>query len=292
MYSYIFASIVTLVYLLFSLEIHKKLKGTKSSLSALKKMLRYSVPLIPNALLWWIATASNKYFVLAYLGASMNGLYAVATKIPTLLSAFSGIFFQAWQISAIEEAKSSDISFTNSVINALASMLTGGASFILVIGKPLMKAIFNVAYSDAWVYVPYLLLSVVFQTYASIYGTVYISYKQTSGILVSTTLGAIVNIIGNFLLMPMWGLQAASFTTMVSFLFILLYRIWGTRKFVKIKPNYKLLIVSTIVLSIQAFISTTNHNTLPQYAFFILLFLITAPQNCKLLRSIVKQGRR
>ena len=69
-----------------------------------KSMLRYSIPLIPTTIFWWITSVSDRYMIAYFLGTEANGLYAVACKIPTVLTLLSTIFLEAWQFSAIEEA--------------------------------------------------------------------------------------------------------------------------------------------------------------------------------------------
>ena len=73
----------------------------------LKKMLRYSIPLIPTTVFWWITSVSDRYMVTAYLGVDANGIYAVSYKMPTILSLVSSIFMEAWQFSAVSEAQGS-----------------------------------------------------------------------------------------------------------------------------------------------------------------------------------------
>ena len=81
-----------------------KLLVPKPDDSVTKAMLRYSIPLIPATIFWWITSVSDRYMVTWFLGAEANGLYAVACKIPTILSLLSTIFMEAWQFSAISEA--------------------------------------------------------------------------------------------------------------------------------------------------------------------------------------------
>ena len=70
----------------------------------LAHMLRYSVPLIPTTIFWWITSVSDRYMITAFLGSDANGIYAVAAKIPTLLTLMATIFLEAWQFSAIAES--------------------------------------------------------------------------------------------------------------------------------------------------------------------------------------------
>lgn len=78
------------------------------SFSAMKKstyrvMLKFSVPLIPNTICWWISSSTDRLMLTAMVGAAANGLYSVAHKIPSIISIIVNVFIQAWQISANEE---------------------------------------------------------------------------------------------------------------------------------------------------------------------------------------------
>jgi O-antigen/teichoic acid export membrane protein len=101
-----------------------------------RRMLVYCIPLIPNSLMWWIMSASDRYVILFFLGAGANGIYNVAQKIPSIVNIVYGIFMQAWQISAIEERDSEDNARFQStvfryifVILALASSLIAASSY-------------------------------------------------------------------------------------------------------------------------------------------------------------------
>ena len=67
-------------------------------------MLTYCVPLIPTAVFWWIMGVSDRYLVKWFVESDANGIYAVAYKIPTILTILATVFMDAWQLSAIAES--------------------------------------------------------------------------------------------------------------------------------------------------------------------------------------------
>ena len=71
-------------------------------------MLKYSVPLMPTIILWWIINVSDRYMVTGFVGSAENGLYTAASKIPNFVIMFSSIFIDAWQLSAVDEYDSDD----------------------------------------------------------------------------------------------------------------------------------------------------------------------------------------
>ena len=68
-----------------------------------RQMLVYCVPLIPTAVFWWIMGVSDRYLVKWFVGSDANGIYAVAYKIPTILTILATVFMDAWQLSAVTE---------------------------------------------------------------------------------------------------------------------------------------------------------------------------------------------
>ena len=55
----------------------------------------------------------------------------------------------------------------------------------------------------------------------------------------------------NILLIPIWGIQAAAFSTMVAYLTMWLMRVMDTKKFAKIKIDWKSLNFSVVFIGIQ-----------------------------------------
>lgn len=95
------------LFQLVAAEIYKDIKlRDYNDLS--KPMIRYSLPLITNSISWWVNNASDRYILTFIKGIAENGIYSVSYKIPTILTMFQGIFYNAWSISAIAEFDNKD----------------------------------------------------------------------------------------------------------------------------------------------------------------------------------------
>lgn len=68
-------------------------------------MLRYSIPLIPNAFLWFFTNDASRFFIVGILGLTANGLYAVATKIPTIINVFYTVFHKLGKYLRLKSMK-------------------------------------------------------------------------------------------------------------------------------------------------------------------------------------------
>ncbi len=83
-------------YLFFSLKLYRYFNFSENKRRILKILLKYSVPLIPNALSWWIFSASDRLIVTTFLGADYNGILAVALKFSSIITALYTIFDTSW----------------------------------------------------------------------------------------------------------------------------------------------------------------------------------------------------
>lgn len=246
--SMIIANVAVLIFLSIRIKIFKRFSFDYLDKIVLLKMVTYSVPLIPNAFSWWINTSADRYFILAFVGSAGNGLYAVANKIPSLLTILNQIFFQSWQMSAVEEFNSDDAEkFYSQTFNYYLSVQFLGATALLVILKPLMKIIVSPNYFVAWEYIPFLLLAVIYSSLSGFLGTTYTAAKRTTGIMITTLLGAVINVLIGFLLVPFFGIQGASLAGLFSFGTVLVVRLKNTRKFMNIKVDWTKVVINHLL---------------------------------------------
>ncbi|KAF1298819.1 polysaccharide biosynthesis protein [Enterococcus sp. JM4C] len=273
--SMIFSTAVGIVYLLISINLFSYVKLDKINKELIKRMLMYSMPLIPNALMWWITNASGRFFILYYLGLSANGLYAVANKFPSLLSILYSIFSQAWQLSAIEEFDSEESNtFYSTIFNLFTFVMFTGASLFLILLKPLLTIVVESNYYVTWQYIPYLLLGVIFSSFSSFIAANYIAAKQTKGVFTTSIYGAVINVVGNFILIPLLGLTGASLSLLISFFVTWIIRVYDTRKFVNLQLNKLNIFLNLICLSVQIFVLNLRLSLGYEMLINLIVFLV------------------
>lgn len=283
-YGFLYAKIISLFVDLMYLYIASKSYETLShgvNILYGKEMLYFGIPLIPNSILWWVSNMSDRYFLASMSGLASVGIYAVANKFPTILAVFNTVFFKAWQSSAIEQddAKDSDEYYTK-VFNTFAAFMFLLASGILVFIKPLMAVAVSAEFYEAWEYVPVLLLGTVFSAFAAFLGMNYmLSKRDTKKALFSTVIAALLNIILNILLIPLYGIHGAAFATLISFVMIFAIRAYESPRYKKIAFDWFLIVTSVLIFSIQSFmlffIDSFATLSIIELLFFGLLLIFT-----------------
>lgn len=273
--SIVIANVASIGYLIVALKIWRFLDLSHINKPLVKTMLAYALPIIPNSIMWWLISASNRYFILGFLTASANGIYAVANKVPAILSLVTSIFTQSWQLSAIEEYESENKSeFYSKVFSYYSSLLFLGTSSILVVLKLFMASFIAPEYYEAWQSVPFLLLGVVFSSFSAFLGTNYLAAKETRGVFRTSVYGGLVSVVLNFWLIPYFGLIGAGVANMISFAIMWILRIFDTKRYIVIVMNTQIMIANLVLVGCQIGILFLNlkFESLIEMLFFALVF--------------------
>lgn len=291
-YSIIIANFLANLWLILKLKLWHQIDIGLYDSALLKRMIKYSTPLIPNSVAIWVNNTANRYFILYYLGSALNGIFAVANKIPTLLGVLNSIFFQSWQLSAIEEYENKDKShFYSEIFNIYSQFLFFATTCILLILKPMMSIIVSEKFYEAWRFVPFLLLSVLYSSFSGFLGTNYIAAKKTAGIFFTTIVGAIINLFFNFILIPRLGLIGAGISSSISFLSLWIIRHFDTKKFVNIEIDAKKMVQNHLIVFIQ--IATLFiFNGIKVYVIGLILCTISLVLNRKFLLQVINKLRK
>ena len=257
--AYILSNIITFIYCFVVGNVKETIREFHIDIGLMKKMVAYAIVLVPNSLMWWIMNSSDHIMVTSMIGIAANGIYAISYKIPSILSSLSTVFNQAWAYSAIHENKSADKDkFNSDMFDKLVRFQLIMTIFLMVIIKPFLRIyVRQAAYYEAWKYTPYLLVGYFFLTMGTFLSTSYTVHKDSRGFLFSGSVGAIINVILNWLLIPVLGVHGAAFATCVSYIIVFLYRVFDTKKYLTLNVfkmeysiGYLLLIATAVTMAI------------------------------------------
>jgi len=214
------------------------------------------------------------------VGVHRNGIYAVANKIPVIITSIGSIFVQAWTLSAIKECYSKDRgSYYETVFKHIVGFIFIVASGILVVLKMFISIYAASDYYTSWESCTFLILAAAFNVLASFVGNNYVVAKQNFGNMLSTLIGAMTNIILNIILIPRIGLVGAAMATYISYFIVVIYRIFDTRKYFdsnKVNEFNICIVLTWFILHFQMarlFMNNNKFDILNLIAFAIILYL-------------------
>lgn len=292
--SIIISNLISNIFLFMMSNGHKKIKDRNLKSNALlKSMLKFSTPLIPNSTMWWVINGATRYFILFFVGSAGNGLYAVASKIPSIISVVNTIFIQSWQISSFEEYDSEDKNEYNSfVYNLYYKLLFIIGSLILVIIIPAVKFVLSDAYLNSWKLIPFLVLGVIYQSLSGFLGVNFTASHKTIGAFLTSVYGGIASIISNLIFIPFFGLFGASLSAAISFFIMWLLRLNGTREYIQLNINWiDFCFTNALFLSqtIALFMCTGIWQILVPLVLFLILVMNNYKFVLKLIQNLIRK---
>lgn len=234
--SYILGNLITSIYVFFKINLKDYFCLKKINANMTKEMIRYSIPLVPNSISWNIINLSDRIMLTYMVSPNANGIYSVSNKFPQILGSIYNFFSTAWKESASKSVGNEK--YYSEIFNMILRVL-----FIVTIGLlcalPLCYKIFVAdEYFYSYYYVPILVIAMVFSNIAEFYSGIFIAYKETKIIGVTTVIAAVLNVIVNFLFIRKYGIIIAAMSTLISTITISIIRKIKLKKYIYIE--YKL----------------------------------------------------
>jgi len=302
--SIILSDAISLACLTLVAGLHKYLDITYFNKATFKEMLKYSAPLILSYVMWWITSASDRWFVNANCGGAVNGVYSAAYKIPSLLMMVTTLFYQAWQMSAIENNGDRGLAkFYSKIYGAYSSVMLIAAAGIIMLVKPLTFMLVGSKhltytlvgydpssnYAFAYRYTPILVIAAVFQCLCQFTSSVYSVKKKSVNACVTSCIAGVVNIILNWLFIVKLGCGAygAAIATAAAYLSCFAVRIIDTTKLIKFKAYHIRNVISTLIVCYMAYTAITEPGL--KYPRLAVMFLLVAALNFGAVISTVKK---
>lgn len=255
----------------------------------LLRMLSYSWPLIPNSLSLWVMNISDRLIVTIYLGIEVNAVYAVANKIPSLFAVVQNTFTYAWQENASINSGDDDVTkYYSNVFDRIFCLLVGIMA-LLIAGTPILfRILIRGDYGEAYNQMPILFMGVFFSTLSSFLGGIYIAKKKTKSVGITTISASLTNFLINIIFVRLIGIYAASLSTVISYVFLVIYRMIDIQKFQKLELNKRRILLSILILVIMCFMCFKQH-WLINLANIVLAMIVFSKLNIPLIKKIIQQ---
>lgn len=275
LWSIIFSNFVAIAILFYGGGMYKYFTIENNS-RLNKEIISYSLPLIPNSLSWWINHSANRLILNHFSGVADVGLYAAASKMPSIMDTFRNIFVQAWQLSTIcEYDKQDSCSFFSYMYKGYNIFVIFLTSILIVFSQLLAGVLYSSVFFEAWIYTPFLLAGVMFGSLIAYYSPFYLAHKKTKILFYSTFAGAVITIVFNLFLIPLLGIKGAAITSLFSNLIIYLWLHIDINRINKnIGTNEKYYLSYSIIIIQAVLVSFCGVSPLSFFSLVCFVFLI------------------
>lgn len=253
-----------------------------------KKLIKYSWPLLPNSISWWLIDLGNRYIILFFLNEEYNGIYAISARYAGIITLFNSIFLLTWQDYAISDI---DSNTNNSVENAskmFNKFMVFELTAIIVLSSMasyIVEFTTDAQFHEASNYLPILLLSAGASSFCAFYGALYLKAKDTFKVFTSTIIGGIVNVVFSVLFINNLGLYSVAIGSLIGFSTTLIIR----SNHYKLNINYKIftfcLLFYCLVLLFRYFVNLDNFYSVLVVILCVILFLVLNRKQLILLKG-------
>lgn len=179
-----------------------------------KHALLFNIPLLPHYLSGNVLSGADRIMIGRMVDEAAAGIYGLAYTVSLIMTMFNTALLQTmepWLYKKIHQKRIEDIAriaYPSFVLIAIVNLL-------LIALAPEVIAIFAPpAYYDAIWVIPPVTMSVFFMFSYTFFAVFEFYYEKTTLITIATCVGAVANIILNYIFIRIFGYCAAGYTTL------------------------------------------------------------------------------
>lgn len=185
----------------------------------IKNMLIIGLPLVPNFLIYWVFNSSDKLMISHLLDNSAVGLYGIGSRIGQISQLIYTAFASGWQYFAFSTMHDDDqVEMVSEIFEYIAIISLSSGMIMATFGNVIFKILFTQDYLGGAIVVPYLFLSPLLLMLFQINCNQFLIIKKSWPSMLVLMLGMCVNILANFYLIPIWGIEGAAVGTLFGYL--------------------------------------------------------------------------
>lgn len=241
-------------------------------LSYWKYVLRLNLPLIPHYLSMTVLGSSDRIMIANICGASFTAYYSVAynvASILTLLTSSINSSYIPWFYQKMRDGDGvsiSRVSRTLLIVVGVFSLLPA------LFGPEIVSVLGSEAYLEGVWVMPAVSVGVYFTFLYSLFSNYELFYESSRLIMFASIGAAALNVVLNFILLPLVGFVAAGYTTLVCYIALALFHYWGMRRVANRVPGREVpfnirsaLAVSALLLFLSLAVSALYFNNAIRY---------------------------
>lgn len=183
-----------------------------------KFALAFNIPLIPHYLSQSILQQSDRIMIAKFVGSSEAAIYGVAYSVSTLMiiviSAINNSFIP-YTYNCLKHERYQDLRKNTNVLVTLVGLST----FLVVAFGPEVIMFFapKEYYEAIWI-IPPVSASVYFMFLYPIFGNIEFYFEENKFVVLASITGAILNVILNYIFIPIFGYIVAGYTTLFCYI--------------------------------------------------------------------------
>lgn len=272
------------------------IKGRSINISYWKYALPICLPYIPHLLSLMVLNVLDRIMITKICGAEENALYSIAYScgaIVTLLITSMNTAFAPWLGEKLEEESYDEIcGFSDIYVKGFSFLACG----LILISPEVLLIMGGEAYMSAIYVMPPVAFGFVCQFIYTMFVNIEQFKKKTIGMAFASVFAAVLNFVLNIVFIPMFGYVAAAYTTMVSYLFLLIFHVVLVYRMDLMKVyNGKTIVISLIIVfAFSMIVNFLFEYSILRYiiiAIYLLVLIVFIKKHYKRFLGIIKNNK-
>lgn len=241
-----------------------------------KYVILFAVPLLPHYLSMSVLNSADRIMIKQMDSVATAGIYSLAYSISLIMMMFNQALFQTVEPWIYKKIKSKQIEDIGRVAYS-TFMLIAGVNIVLIVFAPEVVWIFAPkAYYDAIWVIPPVAMSVYFTFAYTFFATFEFFYEKKRNIAYASLVGAVLNVVLNYIFIPIFGYYAAGYTTLFCYmLYAIMHYIFMRRickQFLDNRQPYK----TSVLLAITFIFMAIGFGMLFTYKYIYIRYSLLA----------------
>jgi len=264
---------------------HFLLHDSKKSIRL--ELFKIGIPLVPTFVIYWVFHSVDRLMITNMLGMEQVGIYSIGARVASISQLIYAAFAGGWQYFAFSTMKDSDQVSLNSKIFEVLGIISILALFgISLLDDFIFNLMFTGEYIKGVIVFPYLFISPLFLMLFQIAGNQFLVVKKSYIITASLLIGAVINIILNFVLIKYYGVKGCALATFMGYFVSLLFIMIATRKQKLMNFSKKFLISVSLALVFLGFLFFEFTSSIFSILFMILVLWLYRIDIVHVVRSL------
>jgi O-antigen/teichoic acid export membrane protein len=244
LFAIIIAALVvqTLVTMVGILLVSSQIGFSIPKFTYLHSHLKYGLPLTPNSAIRWITDSSDKFILGFFMGLNAVGIYAAAYAIGNvisfLISPIQLILFPALSKAYDLENFHEVTGYLEYSLKYFLLFAIPSAFGISVLAKPILRIMTTAEFASGGIVIPFVAFGIIFNGVYQISINVTHIVKKTQYNIVFLSIGAISNLLLNFILIPIFGLIGAAVSTFIAYFLMCAVSVFFSQKYIQFNIDW------------------------------------------------------
>jgi O-antigen/teichoic acid export membrane protein len=205
---------------LYSMSLRKT--GLRHITKYWRRAVKFNIPLIPHYLSSVLLASSDKVMIQHLVGDQEVGLYSLAYTFSGLALIIFGAVTNAYTPTAYELIRKEDYPALSRKTKPIIFIAVAFSILLMLMAPEGIFILGGKEYLVSLPIVPVLILGIFFSSFYFIFSNIEFVYERTKFVFPITLIGAGLNILLNYLLIPIYGYGAAAYTTLFSYIIVAL----------------------------------------------------------------------